>query len=317
MRILIMATSNFALPSLEALLGSNHQILGLITQVDKPSGRGYKLQSPPTKILALKKNIPVWQFESIKSQSAYEFINGLNLDLIVIIAYGQIIPDQILSLPKKGSINLHASLLPKYRGAAPINWALIKGEKVTGNTIAWVTKQLDAGDIILQKEHPISLFDNFGVLHEILAQKGAKLLLKAIQFIQDTKAPRLPQDETQASYAPSFKKESLKINWFQPANDIHNFIRAFSPKSGAFTYLQGKKLKILTTLPSQLSSSLSDNSFFPGTITEITKEGFLVATKFDFILVTLVQLEGGRPLPTSQFLRGHQVSKGTVLGVLD
>lgn len=320
MRILMMGTSNFALPSLEKLTENNFNLLGLITQVDKPKERGYKLQFPSTKILALRKNIPIWQFKSIKEPQAYDFMASLDLDLIVVVAYGQIIPDSILSLPNYGCINLHASLLPKYRGAAPINWALINGERVTGNTIAWVTNRLDTGDIILQEEYKISPYDNFGVLHDILATKGANLLIKAIRLIGNNKVLRIPQDESQASYAPLFKKNELKINWNQSSKDIHNFVRGFSPKPGAFTYLNNKILKILDTVPyDQLIFSSKMKSTPPGTIVSINQEGFIVATKpldskrADFILATQVQLENCKPMTASQFLRGHKVEIGTKL----
>lgn len=320
MRILMMGTSNFALPSLEKLTENNFSLFGLITQVDKPKGRGHKLQYPPTKMLALRKNIPIWQFKSIKEQQAYDLIDSLDLDLIVVVAYGQIIPDSILSLPNYGCINLHASLLPKYRGAAPINWALINGEKVTGNTIAWITNKLDSGDIILQEEYKISPYDNFGVLHDILATKGANLLIKAIRLIDDNKAPRIPQDESQSSYAPPFKKNELEINWNQASKDIHNFVKGFSPKPGAFTYLNNKILKILDTIPyNQLIFSSKIKSAPPGTIVSINQEGFIIATKSlnskrtDFILATQVQLESCKPMATFQFLRGHKIEIGTKL----
>lgn len=321
MRILMMGTSNFALPSLEKLIESDYNLLGLVTQVDKPKGRGYKIQYPPTKTLALRKNLPVWQFKSIKEEKAYDIISNLHLDLIVVVAYGQIIPNCILSLPKYGCINLHASLLPKYRGAAPLNWALIKGEKVTGNTIAWVTEELDSGDIILQEEYKITPQDNFGVLHDILATKGAVLLLKAIKLINNKIAQRTPQDKLQASYAPPFKKNELSINWNQSSENIHNFVRGFSPKPGVFTYLDNKMLKILNTVPfSQLTISLKKKLAPPGTIIHINREGLIVSTKpspdqqMDFILVTQVQLENSKPMSASQFLRGHRIEIETILG---
>ncbi|MDI6786701.1 MAG: methionyl-tRNA formyltransferase [bacterium] len=321
MRILMMGTSNFALPSLEKLTESNYNILGLVTQVDKPKERGRKVQYPPTKTLALRKNIPVWQFESIKEQRAFELISNLNLDLIVVVAYGQIIPNNILLLPKFGCINLHASLLPKYRGAAPINWALVNGEKITGNTVAWITNKLDSGDIILQEEYKITPYDNFGVLHDILATKGAILLLKAIELINNNQVHCISQDESQVSYAPSFNKNELRINWNQSSKDIHNFAKGFSPKPGAFTYLNNKILKILDTVPSsQLILPLKIRLAPPGTIISINKEGFIIITKpfndnqIDFILVTQVQLENCKPMTASQFLRGHRIEIGIRLG---
>jgi methionyl-tRNA formyltransferase len=311
----MMATSSFALPSLKSLAKSRYKPVALVTKVDRPKGRGYKILPPPVKELALEKNIPIFQFLSLKDEEAYNTILSLNLDLIVVVAYGEIIPENILNIPKYGCINLHASLLPKYRGAAPINWTLINGEEKTGNTVLWVTPELDAGDIILQEEVEISPFDNFESLHNTLSQKGANLILKAIELIQEDKAESIPQDHSKSSYAPPFKKEDLKIDWSKPAIKVHNFVRAFSPKPGAYTFLGHKLLKILQTRP-----TLKKAENFPvGVVVDFEDEGFLITTNSntkerDLLLVTRLQLENGKAMDTPSFLRGHRIDKGTILG---
>lgn len=244
MRIVFMGTPEFAQASLQKLIGTGHNIVGVFTQPDKPKGRGYKLVAPPVKELALEHNIPVYQPEKMKDGTALSILKELNPDLIAVVAYGRILPKDILELPKYGCINVHGSLLPKYRGAGPIQWSVIDGEPVTGVTTMYMGEGLDTGDMILKKETPIGENETYGELHDRLKEIGAEALVETIALIEQGKAPREKQDDSLSSYAPMLDKKIAKLDFNKPAQQLHNLIRGLSPWPVAHTTVGGKLLKV-------------------------------------------------------------------------
>lgn len=314
MRIIFMGSPNFALPSLKQLIKTEDQIIGVVTQPDRPAGRGYHLSPLPVKELALTLGLPVWQFTSLKTEEAASLVKELAPDLIVVVAYGKILPKEILAIPTYGCLNLHASLLPKYRGAAPINWAIIKGEIITGVTTMWMDEGMDTGDIILQTEVEITPEETAGELEARLSRKGAELLGETIRLIKQEKAPRKKQDEEEASFAPRLRKEEGLIDWHLPAGQLHNLVRGINPKPGAYTCWQGKRLKVWRTLPSRLSQKTSRAK--PGQVVSLIPEkGILIACgQGESIFLTLLQMPGKRQLSTSEFLRGYNIQPGHILG---
>jgi len=244
MNIVFFGSSRFAAPVLEALLTSRHKVTCVLTQPDRPKGRGLHFAGTVMKTIASESGIRIYQPYNVNDSDTIKFLKGLNPDLFVVIAYGQILSSAILSIPKAFSINLHASLLPKYRGAAPINWALIKGEKITGITVMKMTEEMDAGPIIQQKEIEISNLDTSITLEDKLSHFAAQLLLTSLHSIEDNNYNLVPQDENNVSFAPKLKKEDGRIDWNKPACDIYNLIRGCISWPGAFTYYKGKLLKI-------------------------------------------------------------------------
>ena len=244
MRIVFMGTPEFAQASLQKLIETGHNIVGVFTQPDKPKGRGYKLVAPPVKELALEHNIPVYQPEKMKDGTALSILKELNPDLIAVVAYGRILPKDILELPKYGCINVHGSLLPKYRGAGPIQWSVIDGEPVTGVTTMYMGEGLDTGDMILKKETPIGENETYGELHDRLKEIGAEALVETIALIEQGKAPREKQDDSLSSYAPILDKKIAKLDFNKPAQQLHNLIRGLSPWPVAHTTVGGKLLKV-------------------------------------------------------------------------
>ncbi len=232
MKILFLGTSEFACPCLEALLASPHPVTGVITQPDRPKGRGRKLAPPPIKSLAIARHIPVFQPEKLRDPAAVEQVKSLTPDLIVVVAYGQILSPGVLAIPPRGCVNVHGSLLPKYRGAAPIARALLNGEKKTGVTTMLMDAGMDTGPILLQEETEISEDDSLGNLQERMAQMGALLLLKTIEGLASNNLIPQPQDSAQASYAPKISREEGRIDWRRPAGDLGNLLRAFDPWPG-------------------------------------------------------------------------------------
>ena len=263
LKILFMGTSSFALPALQLLHSENHHIVGVITQPDRPQGRGQKTNSPPVKILALKLGLPVFQPEHIKDQASLELIKKLGPEIIVVAAFGQILPKSILDVPALGCLNIHPSLLPKYRGAAPINWALINGESKTGVTIMMMDEEMDSGNILAQKETLISQTENFGQLHDRLADQGSSLLIQTIEQITTGAMKSKKQDSSTATFAPRLTKEMGKINWCNSVSTICNLIRGLSPSPGAYSFLDGKMLKIYAAEPKPKKTDKK-----PGTIME-------------------------------------------------
>lgn len=310
MRIVFMGTPEFAFPSLELFLRSEHQVVGVVTQPDKPKGRGLKLSASPVKEFAEKQNIKVLTPEDLKSDGFYQALSELKPDLIAVVAF-RILPERIFSLPPFGTINLHASLLPKYRGAAPINWAIIKGEKKTGVTTFFIGKKVDTGEIILQREVEIEPDETYGELSLKLSQAGAEVLLKTIDLIEKGEMKTYPQDNLEASQAPKITDELCKIDWSRPAEELNNLIRGVSPTPGAFTFFRGKILKIYKTekVPEKNDSSE------PGIIISADKsKGILVQTGRGILKLKELQLEGKKKITADEFLRGYRIEAGERLG---
>lgn len=300
MKIVFMGTPEFAEASLQKLLETDHQIVGVFTQPDKPKGRGYKLVAPPVKELALAHNIPVFQPQKMRDGTALEILQELQPDLIAVVAYGKILPKEILELPRYGCINVHGSLLPKYRGAGPIQWSVINGESVTGVTTMYMGEGLDTGDMILKKETPIGENETYGELHDRLKEIGAQALVETIELIEQGKAPREVQDDSLSSYAPMLDKQIARLDFTKDAQTLHNLIRGLSPWPVAHTTVDGKLLKIHRAV-------LADGKGQPGEVIDSKK--FIVACKEGALELLEVQLEGGKRMKGEDFLRGRKPKK--------
>lgn len=301
-----MGTPEPAAKCLEALIDAGENIVAVITQPDRPKGRGLKLSQPAVKEVAVKNNIPVHQPEKIKEPSAIELVKKIDPELIVVVAYGKILPKAIIDHPKYGSINVHASMLPKYRGAAPVQWALLNGEKETGITIQKVFEALDTGDIILQQKIQIADEDNTSTLTRKLFESGPKLLIEAVRLILSGKCPSIKQDDLKATYAPQLTKETGLIDWGKPTMKIFDQVRGCYPWPSAYTYYMGKMLKVLSAY-----RGLATHDKKPGTVIDFAEdEGFIVATGDGSLFIKEVQLEGGKRMHAWQFLNGHRILIG-------
>lgn len=303
-----MGTPEFAVPALKALLGSE-EVVGVVTQPDRPRGRGRKLRPSPVKEVALEADLRVFEPERIKDSAFLADLAKLAPDLIVVAAYGKILPKEILDLPRYGCWNIHASLLPKYRGAAPIQWALINGERETGITIMQMDEGLDTGPILLQKSLTIGEDETFGELYQRLAQLGAKALMEALELLKVGQLSPRPQPEDGVSYAPPIEKGMGRLDFSRPASELACLIRAFDPRPGAYTHWDGKLLKVFS--PSIIPEDVSEA---PGTILGLTEGGLGVATGKGILVLGELQLEGKKRLPAKEFLRGYSLKPGTVLG---
>lgn len=330
MKILFMGTPEFALPSLEiivrqACLVSEYELIGVITQPDRPAGRHYKLTPPKVKELADKLNLKVWQPESLKVKEGLKLVKGLKPDLIVLVAFGQILSTEFLQIPTIGSINLHGSLLPEYRGASPISRAIIQGKTKTGLTVAWISKELDAGDIILNLEVDIEPDDTAGTLSTRLSLIGADLLLKAIKLINEGNAPRIKQDTSRVSYAPKLSKEDGLIDWGKSSLEIHNLVRGLNPFPGAYTYYNEVHLNEMhlneASLKNQLlkiwETEIIDEKGIPGEVMAIFKDkGPLIGTGKGCLLIKQLQPANKNKLSGREFLLGYRIKIGERLGDL-
>ena len=303
-----MGTPDFAIPSLAMLTASDNTILGVITQPDRPKGRGMKPQPSPVKTLALQHGLPLLQPEKVKEENFIQWLKVKNPDLIAVVAFGQILPPKILSIPLHRCINLHASLLPKYRGAAPINWALINGEETTGVTTIFMNEWMDTGDILLKRETKIEQKDDALTLSHRLSTLGAKLLLETINQLKKGTLTPIPQNHSKATYAPVLKKEDGYIEWTRDAQAIHNQIRGTVPWPGAFTKMKNKLLKIFK------SEGIEDERHeTPGVISQVSAEGIKVATSKGYLLLTEIQLQDRRRMKVAEFVRGNPIPIGTAL----
>ncbi len=322
MKIIFMGTPEFAVPSLRALVESGDEAVAVVTQPDKPKGRGLEVAPPPTKVLAERHGIPVLQPAKIKTEEFFNELKKFNPDLICVAAYGKILPKNILDLPHYGCINVHASLLPKYRGAAPINWAIIRGEKVTGITTMKMDEGMDTGDMLLKKEVPIYDEDTGETLSERLSEIGARLLIETIRLLKEGKLSPIPQVHSQATYAPMLKKEDGKIDWKKSAEEIRNLIRGAIPWPGAYTNLEGKLLKIYKARLVEDCGSLNDlpldhyprSQGKPGEVIKSQSGILRIATGSGALDLLEIQIEGGKKLETEAFLRGRRIKEGTILG---
>ena len=311
LRLAFMGTPDFAVPSLRTLLDGEDLVVGVITQPDQPSGRGMALHAPPVKVLAESRGIPVFQPAKLRVPGVLEQLHLWHPDLIIVAAYGKILPNAILDLPPFGCLNVHASLLPKYRGAGPIQWAIARGETETGITIMRISERMDSGDMLLQKAIPIAPEDTGGTLHDKLARLGADALAEALGLFKQGQLVARPQNEADATYAPLIKKENGRIDWSREAVVIERHIRAFNPWPSAYTTVNGKLLKIFAA---SVESSARHPLAAPGTITEVTLVSLVVATGAEALALTEVQLEGKKRLSIEEFLRGHSLVSGLALG---
>jgi len=297
-----MGTPEFAVPALKKLIQDNRTPQLVITQPDRKKGRGQKLSQSPIKELALEHNLEVYQPKSVNTSSSIEKIQECKPDLIVTAAFGKILKDKILSIPKHGCINLHPSLLPKYRGPSPITWALFHEDTVTGTSIFYMTSKMDAGDIILQSRLMIQYNDNYGSLLKKLSEKGAYDLLKAISLIEQEKDSPVPQNDRYATYSYLITRETCKINWSNSAKTIYWKIRGLAPHPGAFSYLRGKEIKILEAVP-----TIQEHSSC-GKVVEILKdEGFLVSAGYRLLLVKTVKPAGKSAMSAYAYSLGAKI----------
>ncbi len=308
MRVIFMGTPDFAVPSLEALL-TKHEVVLVVTQPDKPKGRGKKMVPTPVKACALEHGIPVLQPEKVKEPEFVEQLRSYEPDLIAVTAFGQILSEPILEMPKYGCINVHGSLLPKYRGAAPMQWSIIDGEKVTGITTMYMAKGLDSGDMLLKAEVEITDEDTFATIHDKMAVTGANLLLDTLDQLEAGTLERIPQDHDAATYAPMITKETGHIDWSKNRQDIINLIRGLNPVPAAYTIYEEEVLKIFGAALSDVQADSAAN----GEIVAVVKKGFVVKCGDGCLLLTEVQARGGKRMMTDAYLRGHAMKEGILL----
>ena len=308
MRVVFMGTPEFSVPTLETLIASEHEVVAVVTQPDKPKGRGKAVLYTPVKEKALEYNIPVYQPVKVKSEEFVEVLRELNPDVIVVVAFGQILSKEILDLPKYGCMNVHASLLPKLRGAAPIQWAVIDGEEKSGVTIMQMDIGLDTGDMLLKEEIVLDEKETGGSLHDKLTVMGGPLILEALKQAKEGTLVREKQNDAQSNYAKMLNKSLGKIDFSKSAKEIERLIRGLNPWPSAYTSLNGKTLKIWEAgiLEKEFEGEI-------GEIVEVTKDAFVVKTGEHALLIYELQLEGKKRMDTGAFLRGYEVTVGTKL----
>ena len=312
-RIVFMGTPEFAVPSLRVLLDKGENVVCVVTQPDRPKGRGRKLMPPPVKKLALQAAIPVLQPERITGDDFHAVLRKFAPDIIALTAYGKILPGRIINLPPLGTINVHGSLLPKYRGAAPVQWALINGETETGITIMQMDAGIDTGDILLQEKILIEQEDTAGTLSVKLAELGAHALAEALDLLRRDKLKPVKQDERGASLAPLLKKEDGLVDWSQSAARISSLIRGLDPWPATYTTFAGKRLRLF--LPEVVDKNPCQNSFSePGIVCRADRVGILVTTGNGCLLIKEIQAEGSRRMAVEAFISGKAIEPGTVLG---
>lgn len=307
MNLIFMGTPDFAVPCLEALVENGHNILAVFSQPDKPKGRGHKLAPPPVKECAEKFGVPVYQPNSLRDGEAMKIIDGFDADLIVVVAYGKILPKEILTSAKYGCINVHGSLLPKYRGAAPIQWAVLQGEKETGITIMQMDEGLDTGDILLVKKTEIGENESSAQLFDRLSVLGSEALIEVMPSIENGKLKPAKQGESKSDYAKMIDKSMCKIDWNRPAQQIHNQIRGLNSWPVAITTVDGKTLKIYSSVLCEKTGKANGEL--------VDNKNFIVACGDNKCLQILeVQQEGKKRMNAGDFLRGNKIESGTVLG---
>ena len=303
MRILFMGTPDFAVASLRALVEAGHEICGVFTQPDKPKNRGHKMTPPPVKEYALTQNLPVYQPLKMKDGTALAIVQELKPELIVVAAYGRILPEEILQAAPYGAINVHSSILPKYRGAAPINWAILNGETVTGDTIMYMAKELDAGDIIRCAETAIDPDEDAQELTARLAELGAKTLVEVVADMDRGTVTRTPQDHSRSTYAPMLDKTLSPMDFKRSAQALHNQVRGLIPWPCATMALQGKTVKVFRTQVGEETAAA------PGTVVAADKRGIAVACGDGRVLrITELQPEGGKRMAAAAYLAGHPIA---------
>ena len=311
MNIIFMGTPEFAVPSLEMLINEGYKVIAVVTQPDKPKGRGNKLAAPPVKEFALKHDITVLQPSKIKTPEFVEQIRELSPDLLVTAAYGKIISKEMLDVPTLGCINVHGSLLPKYRGAAPIQWSIINGEKVTGITTMFTDVGLDTGDILLKRELEIGSDMTAGELHDAMSVLGAEVLKDTLIKLKSGTLVRMPQDDAMSSYAPIITKEVGLIDWNKTVQQVHNTVRGTNPWPGAYTFLNESKMRIWKTCIAEFDNN---QKHCPGEIVRADDEGVLVKCSDGYIMVQELQFDSSKRMKVSDYIRGHKISIGEKLG---
>ncbi len=309
MKVVFMGTPEFAVPCLKMLVDEGYEIGAVITQPDKPKGRGNKLALPPVKEYAQKVGLKVLQPERIKTPEFLEELKSIAPELLVTAAYGKMLPKGLLDLPVYGCINVHGSLLPAYRGAAPIHWAIINGEKVTGITTMFTDIGMDTGDMLLKKEVEIGDDMTVGELHDKMSEVGSEVLKETLERLKDGTLQRTPQDNAIATYAPIIKKDLGLLDWNKSSKEIHNLVRGTNPWPGAFTFYKSDRMRVWKT--EYLKETYSQH---PGTIISISDEGMTVASGTGSIRIKELQFDSGKKMSPAQYAVGHSIDIGTVLG---
>jgi methionyl-tRNA formyltransferase len=304
-----MGTPEFAVNSLERLIKEGYNIEAVVTQPDRPRGRGKRIQPPPVKVRAAAEGIPVMQPGRVKDSEFINHLKSIKPDIIIVVAFGQILPPEIISLPPLGCINVHASLLPKYRGAAPINWCIINGETKTGVTTMFMDEGMDTGDMLLNKVTGIDGDETAGQLHDRLAVMGAKLLVETIEGLKNGSLVRKVQDSAKATYAPQLCRDDGRIYWSRDARSIFNLIRGTDPWPGCFSYLNGKRIKLCKAKVLEEESRGTD-----GEIIAVEDEGITVQTGRGSLLITEIQVPSSRRMTAAEYLRGNTIKVKDILG---
>ncbi|RKY60539.1 MAG: methionyl-tRNA formyltransferase, partial [Candidatus Latescibacterota bacterium] len=308
LRIVFMGSPEFSVPSLKGLLGSRHRVVGVVTRPDMPRGRGRRLKPTPVKKAASEVGLPILTPERLREKRFLSELENLEADLFVVVAF-RVLPEAVLQIPPEGVVNLHPSLLPKYRGPAPIQWAIINGERETGVTTFFIEPEIDAGDIILQERVPIGPDETAGELHDRLKVLGADILARTVDLIAEGEAPRIPQPPGDWPRAPKLTKEHARIRWEGPAEVLFNLIRGTNPVPGAFTTWRGRVLKV------HRAKVMPEVEGKPGEVVRADgRTGMIVAAGEGGLYLTEVQLEGGRKMSSAEFVRGHRVEVGERLG---
>lgn len=310
MRIVFMGTPEFSVPSLNALIRSSHTVVGVVTQPDRPKGRGQELSASPIKQLALEHKIPILQPLKMKDPAFLEALAAWKPDLIAVTAFGRILPKVVLDLPSKGCINVHASLLPKYRGAGPIQWAIIKGERETGITTMLMDEGMDTGAMLLQDKISLEPDDTAGTLSVKLAEIGGRLLITTMEQWEKGSLTPTPQDHGRATMAPLLKKEDGLLDWTQSAADLANRVRGLTPWPGAYTFASEERWAIWRAAATEQHAGGAT----PGTVHSTTKDALLVATGKGLLAITELQPANSRKMTAAQYLAGHPLRTGLVLG---
>lgn len=310
MKIVFMGTPEFAVPSLRMLLQEGYEVAAVITQPDKPKGRGKKLAAPAVKEFALQHGLKVLQPEKVRTPEFLKSLEELAPDLLITAAYGRILPKAVLDVPAYGCINVHGSLLPKYRGAAPIQWSIVNGEKVTGVTTMYTDVGMDTGDILLKRD--IAITDNMtgGELHDIMAEVGAGVLKDTLKLLEKGQLVRTPQDDSQATYTAMLNKESGRIDWSKSAADVHNLVRGMNPWPVAYTFYCGERMKVWST---EVYDAEGVHGV-PGKILEVNSEGIDIAAAKGIVRIKELQFDSCRRMAVGNYICGHCINEGEILG---
>ena len=315
MRAVFMGTPEIAATVLKSVLASRHEVIAVVTQTDKPKGRGHEVAFPPVKEVALEAGIPVFQPQRARDEAFIEELRALNPDIILVAAYGKLLPKAILDMPRFGCINVHASLLPKYRGASPIQWAVLNGDEKSGVTIMHMAETMDTGDIIMTEEVVLAKDETAGTLHDKLADIGGPLLITAMDALETGRAPRIRQNEEEATHVTMLDKTMGNMDFSKSALQLERWIRGLNPWPTAYTKLDGKMLKLWKAdVISAEELTKEEKAGMPGTVFAVGKDSFDVLTGEGALRIKELQLEGKRKMTAEEFLRGFKLEAGTVLG---